>query len=475
MLVVYFLIAVATTGAVYCFRNRVVTRFFILLFLITQTVLTVYAFCHLDEMDSAFFTFDSLGVILSSILTLLSFATFYHSYIFLQRHSDTKRNKSIYYAALIMLSTSLNGAYFADHLGTLWSFIEATTLCVAVLIYHDRTRHALEATWKYVFICSLGLAIALVSILCISIIASKEGIPDLRLSSIIAHGLGMDTIWIKITFVLAVTGFSAKMGLFPLHAVCVDAHTVAPAPISAFISTTLMNVGFLGIYRIYSIVAHTDVLPWANRVLMIAGIISLTLAAVQLLKIKHFKRMFAFSSMEHMGIIALALSAGGIGYYAAVLHITLHSFAKAALFYQIGQVHSIYHSYLIRETGNYMKLNPVGAIVVILTFICVTAIPPSGLFISEFMMFKSLFAGNHYFIAITALLLLSVILYIIAKCLMHLLYYNGKELTTDQSFKINNLETLSQFVLIGLIIYLGINPPEFFSELINGATAILSK
>jgi hydrogenase-4 component F len=475
MIVVYLLIAVATGGAVYCFRSRVITRLFILLFLVTQTVLTVYAFCHLNERDSTYFTFDSLGVILSIVLTLLSFATFYHSYIYLKRNSDSKRNKSIYYAALIMLSASLNGAYFADHLGTLWSFIEATTLCVAVLIYHDRTSHALEATWKYIFICSIGLAIALVSILCISIVASKEGIPDLNLSSIIAHAQGMDTIWIKIAFVLALTGFSAKMGLFPLYSVCVDAHTVAPAPISAFISTTLMNVGFLGIYRIYCIVAQTDALPWANRVLMIAGILSMTLAAVQLLKIKHFKRMFAFSSMEHMGIITLALSAGGIGYYAAVLHITLHSFAKAGLFYQIGQVHSVYHSYLIRESGNYMKLNPVGAVVVMLTFICVTAIPPSGLFISEFMMFKSLFAGDHYFVAITALFLLTVILFVIGKCLMHLLYYNGKDLTTDQSFKISNLETLSQFVLIGLIIYLGINPPEFFTDLITGATAIISK
>ncbi len=372
-----------------------------------------------------------------------------------------------------MLSASLNGAYFADHLGTLWSFIEATTLCVAVLIYHDRTNHALEATWKYVFISSIGLAIALVAILCISIASSKEGVPDLNLSSIVAHAQGMDTTWIKIAFILSLAGFSSKMGLFPLHAICVDAHTVAPAPISAFISTTLMNVGFLGIYRMYCIVAQTDALPWANRVLMIVGIISMTLSAVQLLKIKHFKRMFAFSSMEHMGIVALALSAGGIGYYAAIFHIVLHSFAKAGLFYQIGQVYSVYRSHLIKESGNYMKLNPLGALVIILTFISVTAIPPSGLFISEFMMFKSLFAGEHYFVAIVALFLLTIILYVIGKCLMHLLYFKGEGIATLKPVKLNNLETLSQFVLLGLIFYLGANPPVFFTDLITGATAIL--
>lgn len=473
MLIVYFLSAFVISIAVLCLRNRIIQLLFVLLFLAGQTVLTVYAFCHLNEKDSVYFSFDSIGIILSGVLTLLGYATFYHSYLYLERHSDTKQNKSVYYAALIMLSASMNGAYFSEHLGIFWTSVEATTLCVSVLIYHERTAIALEATWKYVFICSVGIAIALVGILSISVAVSKGGLTDLYFGSIIEHAQEMNTKWIMIAFILALTGFSAKMGLFPLYAVCIDAHTAAPPPISAFISTTLMNVGFLGIFRMYSIIAQTDALPWANNVLMIAGIISITLSAAQLLRIKHFKRMFAFSSMEHMGIVALALSAGGIGYYAAILHIVLHSFAKAGLFYQIGQVYSIYNSYLIKECGNYMKLNPLGSIVVILAFICVTAIPPSGLFISEFMMFKSLFAENHYYIAIAALFLLTVIIFVIGKNLLRLLYYNGKGFTTPLSVKVNTLETVSQFVLFGLIIYLGVNPPKFFSDLIKGATAVL--
>ncbi|MFQ5686487.1 MAG: proton-conducting transporter membrane subunit [Candidatus Scalindua sp.] len=473
MLVLYFISAFAISGAVFCLRNRVIQQLLILLFLTGQTLLTVYAFCHLNEKDSVYFAFDSIGIILSGILALLGYATFYHSYLYLERHSDTKRYKSVYYAALIMLSTAMNGAYFSEHLGTFWASVEATTLCVSVLVYHERTAFALEATWKYVFICSIGLSLALVGILSVSVAASNEGLTNLFLSSIVAHAQGMNTKWIEIAFILVLTGFSAKMGLFPLYAVCVDAHTTAPPPISAFISTTLMNVGFLGIYRMYCIIAQTDSLPWAKNVLWIAGIISISVSAVQLLRVKHFKRMFAFSSMEHMGIVALALSAGGIGYYAAILHITLHSFAKAGLFYQIGQVYSVYNSYLIKKCGNYIKLNPLGAIVVILAFICITAIPPSGLFVSEFMAFKSLFAGNHYYIAIAALFLLTVIIFVIGKNLLRLLYYNGKELITPQSVKVNTLETVSQFVLFGLIIYLGVNPPEFFSDLIKGATAVL--
>jgi len=371
------------------------------------------------------------------------------------------------------LCASMNGAYFSEHLGALWTCIEATTLCVAALIYHERNPRATEGTWKYVFLCSVGISIALVGIFSISVAASEAGLTHLSLNDIVTHAQGMDTRWIKIAFLLTLAGFSAKMGLFPLYSVCVDAHTVAPSPISAFISTTLMNVGFLGIYRMYSIIAQTKVLPWANWVLLIAGIISIALSAIQMLKVKHFKRMFAFSSMEHMGIIALALSAGGIGYYAAILHITFHSFAKAGLFYQIGQVHSIYHSYLIKDTGNYIKINPVGAVVIILAFLCITAIPPSGLFITEFMVFKSLFAGRHFPVAILALFFLTIILFVMGKHLVHLLYFKGKKETPPSPVKTNKLETVSQFVFFGLIIYLGLNTPKFFSDLINGAISVL--
>lgn len=473
MLLIYFLSAAVISSIIFWLKNRVISLVFVVVFLAGQTALTFYAFYHLNEKDSIYFAFDSLGVILSIILALLSYATFYHSYLYLKRHLDTKRNKSIYYAALVMLSASINGAYFAEHLGTLWTCIEATTLCVAILIYHERTTHALEATWKYVFICSIGLAIAFVGILFISVVVSKEGLAYLNLSGIVARAQGMNTIWIKIAFILALTGFSAKMELFPLNTVGVDANTVAPSPISAFISTVLVNVGFLGIYRIYCIIAQTDARAWANGILMISGIISITLSAVQLLRIKHFKRMFAFSSLEHMGIVALALSAGSVGYYAAILHIVIHSFAKAGLFYQIGQVHRVYKSHLIKDSGNYMKLNPIGALVIIIAFLGITAMPPSGLFVTEFMVFKSLFAGNHYYVAIAALFMLTVILFVFGKHMTRLLYYNGKELIPPQSVKVNNIETVSQFVLLGLIIYLGINPPEFLTDLIAGATVIL--
>src|SRR5674476_112050 len=168
-----------------------------------------------------------------------------------------------------------------------------------------------------------------------------------------------------------IVGFCTKMGLFPMHTAAIDAHTVAPPPISAFISTTLMNVGFVSIFRTYSLMANTEIQPWMNQVLLWCGLLSIFVSSVYILKVNHLKRMFAYSSMEHMGLAAIGLATGGIGYYAAILHMVLHSFVKASVFYQIDQIHRTFHTYMISKTGNYFNRNLPGAMVFLLVFISI--------------------------------------------------------------------------------------------------------
>lgn len=470
-MVIYFLAAFVCGGLILLLRNKTINFALRCTFLLAQLGIVTYAFLHPGVTDSLYFNFDSIGIILATVLSILSIATFYHSYLYHKRHPVNLKNESIYYAFLILLITAMTGAYFTNHMGVLWAWLEATTLSVSVLIYHERTATSLEATWKYVFICSIGISIAFIGILFLSIVATKGGLTNLFLTDLMAAAKVMDMTWLKIAFLLLFTGFSAKLGIFPLHTVCVDAHTAAPSPISAFISTSLMNVGFLGIFRMYSIIAQTEAHHWANQILMISGVLSIAISAMQLLRVKHFKRMFAFSSLEQMGIVAIGLSVGGIGYYAAILHIVLHSFAKAGLFYQIGQVDSILHTYWIKDTGGYMKINPLGAVVLLLLFIMITAIPPSGLFVSELMVFKSLFREHHYLISIALLTFLSVSIFALGRNFMQLLY------STDQgspaTVGVNKAETFSQFILIILILYMAYSPPLFFIKLINSAIANL--
>jgi hydrogenase-4 component F len=165
----------------------------------------------------------------------------------------------------------------------------------------------------------------------------------------------------------------------------------------------------------------------------------------------------------------LGLAAGGVGCYAAVLHILLHSFIKASLFFQQGQIYRIYQSKSIYDTGNYFKYNVTGSIVMLLAFFFATAMPPSGLFISEFMIFRSLFESNYLWILIIVMLLLTIIIWAFGKNIFKLLFTPAVDFKEEGIEKINPFESLSQFILLGLVVYLGLNPPQEFVTLIQEA------
>jgi len=472
IMLIFFILAIISGSVIFLLKSRQINRILTAFIVLCQIFVTIYAYLHMNETDSGFFNFDSLGVLLSIILSILLLTTLYHNYQYFRMNPCSLRNESIFFMSLVFLTASINGAYYANHLGILWACVEATTLSVAALIYHERTDSSLEATWKYIFVCSIGITIAFTGILFITMAANEQNLTELNINQLIAIASEMDTFWVKVGFLLIMTGYTAKLGLFPLHAAAIDAKTVAPFHINALISTSLVNVGFTGLFRAYSIIAGTDAFLWAQKILLLAGIISIVIAAFHILKVKHFKRMFAFSTLEHMGIIALALSCGGIGFYAALLHLVLHSFAKATVFYQIGQVNAVYNSYLIEDTGDYFKFNPTGAIVMILSLVTVTAMPPSGLFITEFMIFKALFFSGHYLVAIIALILLTVIMFVFCRNFFHLLF-NKTDHERGREYMVRKRDTISQFAFLALILYIGFNPPAFLNNLINEIIKVL--
>jgi hydrogenase-4 component F len=260
-----------------------------------------------------------------------------------------------------------------------------------------------------------------------------------------------------------------------MHTITIDAHTVAPPPISAFISTTLMNVGFVAIFRTYSLMAHTSILPWMNQILLWSGILSVFVSTVYILKVNHFKRMFAYSSLEHMGLTALGLASGGIGYFAAILHMVLHSFVKASVFYQIDQIHRVFNTYILGKTGNYFNKNLVGTFVMLFVFISITAMPPSGMFVSEFLIFRSMFESRQLMAMILILLLLTMIIWAFGKNIFSMLFLSPADSVDNINITINPWESTTQFALLALSVYLGLNPPAGFVQLINDAVILLPK
>ncbi len=474
MLLVFFVISVLLCISVMLSGNHTITRVLTLGYAVLLILLTIHGWGSLNETELTYFTYDSTGVLLLTVLALLALPTIYHGFIYTS--GDNKNKFNIYHSGLIALMTFMAGAYLANTMTMLWIFVEATTLAVAVLIYHDRTEMALEATWKYVFICSTGIALAYLGILFLGFIYGRGDAPNLSFESFSLAISNANPLYLKISFIFVLVGFSTKMGLFPMHTVTIDAHSVAPPPISALISTTLMNVGFLAIFRVYKLFASTSVLLFMNHVLILAGLLSLLIAAGYMLKAKHLKRMLAYSSLENMGLVAIAIGVGGAGYYAALLLIVLHSFAKSSLFYQMGQLHRILHSFRLDECGRYMKLFPAGAMVLLMGMVSILAIPPSGLFISELMIFRGMVVNSQWFILVAVIILLCFVIYAMSTRIMHITFSDPKDATVPQlPGTVRPVEAVSQFILLAIVILICFYQPPFLVDLISHSSAMLPR
>jgi hydrogenase-4 component F len=473
-LLLFFIISALMSISIVLLNNKTITKIIAISFVLMHILFTIYCWVNLNKTELGYFTYNSLGVLLLSVLSFLTIPTFYHGFIYASRDDTKKYN--IYHSALIALITFMSGAYLANGMTVLWIFVEATTLSVAALIYHDRTEMALEATWKYVFICSIGIALAYLGILFLGFIYGRADAANLSFASFANIINQANPLYLKIAFVFVLIGFSTKMGLFPMHTVTIDAHSVAPPPISALISTSLMNVGFLAIFRVYTLFSSSSILPFMNSVLILTGILSLLIATGYMLKAKHLKRMLAYSSLENMGLVAIAVGVGGIGYYAAFLLLVLHSLTKSSLFYQMGQLSRILHTFKLDECGRYMKLYPAGALVLIIGMICILAIPPSGLFITEFMIFKGLVFNDQWFVLIVAIILLCFVIYAMSTRIMHIIFSNPRdEGDLKLPDKVSPVETISQFVFLGIVIIMCFYQPTFLVDLINQSLALLPK
>ncbi len=288
-----------------------------------------------------------------------------------------------------------------------------------------------------------------------------------------ANSQALNPFWLKLAFLFIFTGFTAKLGLVPMFTAGIDAKDTAPGPAGALLASVLMNLGFTGIFRFYTVVAGTSLHPWANAVIGAAAFLSIFVAAAYMIKVKNVKRMFAYSGIEHMGLVMLGIMAGGIGYYAAILHIILHALVKSSMFFQYNQLYRVFQSKSIFYMGNYFKYNPAGALVLLLGFFSAAAMPPSGLFVSEFLIFRSLFEARHILLLIAVFGLLTMIIWAFGKNIFRILFVPVAGFDENDLPEIHPWESASQFILIALAIYLGFFPPEGFVSLIRESVALI--
>jgi hydrogenase-4 component F len=470
---IYLISAFIIAGLLFVNRNTVINNILVILFGILQICFTVYACFEYKNSVLVYFTFDSLGLLLLLTLSVITIPALFHSYLYIKRHDETPQSRAIYFAAIVFLITAITAAYLANHIAVIWIFTEMTTLSASMLIYHHRNKLALEGTWKYVFICAISITFVFIGILFLSLSLQHAGSNDLSFANLMAYKDQLNPFWLRLAFLFIFTGFTAKLGLVPMYTAGIDAKDKAPAPAGALLASVLMNLGFVGIFRFYAIIAHTSLFHWANLIIFIAAFLSIFVATVYMTKVVNIKRMFAYSGIEHMGIVMLGIAAGGVGYYAAILHIILHALIKSSLFFQFNQLYRTFQSKSIQHVGNYFKYNPTGAIVLLLGFISATAMPPSGLFVSEFLIFRSLFEGNHIILLVLVLVLLTIVIWAFGKNILKILFLPVAGIDETIIPKINPWESLTQYVLLFTAVWLGLNPPGIFVQLIQDAVNIL--
>jgi hydrogenase-4 component F len=475
MTALYLISAFSISILLFFNRNKWMNYLLTVLFIVLQVVFTVYEYNHIHTTQLVYFTPDSLAIIFLVILTIICIPAFYHSHIYCNTKQDIPRHKAIYFSAMVLLITALGMAYLSNHIAITWIFVELTTLSASALIYHRRNNRSLEGTWKYIFVCSISITLVFIGILFLSVAVQQAGGTDLFYNEMFAEAKNMNVFWLKLAFLFIFTGFTSKAGLVPMYTAGIDAKDKAPSPAGALFGSVLMNVGFIGIFRFYEIISPTSIFPWANKIILITGFLSVFVATVYMLRVKNLKRMFAYSSVEHMGLIMLGLAAGGIGRYAALLHLVLHSFAKPVFFFQMGQVYRIYKSKSIYDIGDYFKYNLSGALVLLFAFFIVTAMPPSGLFVSEFLIFRALFESGNIWLLVIILLLLTMIIWAFGKNIFKMIFIKPVNFDDANVEKISPVESLSQFILMALVIYIGFNPPDELIALLNDAISNLPK
>ena len=363
----------------------------------------------------------------------------------------------------MLLAVAITCVYYSDNLAITWVFLELTTICSAGVIYHREFKLSLEATWKYIFVCSTGIAMAYLGILLLSTVAEHGMLDYSALKEVIANG---NPLYLKVAFLLMIVGYSCKMEIFPLYTVGVDANYAAPAPASAFISTALVNAGFVSIYRIYDLYASTgEVFEWARHTLILIGILSLAVGAMFLRRTNNYKRFLSYSTVENMGIVVIGMGIGGVALWAAVLHVVCHTFIKSSMFFQVGIMRHIYDSYSINRIGNYMNINRVGAIGFIIGTLALLAFPPSPLFLSEIMIFKGIISNGSWWLLIAMLLLMCIVIYSIWSRTLRLGYHsNQDELHLSE---VNRRLSYSAAVLLIAAIAIGIWMPEPLKQAID--------
>jgi hydrogenase-4 component F len=343
---------------------------------------------------------DDLNGTFIALTTFVGFTTSIFSASYIGHELDigrlTRSSVRFYHAMYQTLMFAMNLALIANNIGLMWVAVELATLTTVMMVGIYRTHEALEAAWKYFILGSVGIALALFGTILVYMAALPvvgEGLNAMIWSVLVPRASAFDPALLDVAFVFLLLGYGTKVGLAPLHAWLPDAHAEGPTPISAVLSGLLLNVALYALLRFKMLLAANSAALAPGPLMVTLGLLSLVFAAFMLYRRRDIKRLFAYSSIEHMGIITFAFGMGGpLANFAGLLHMTMHSLTKSAIFFAVGHVSQVKGTQRIADMGGLTETHPVLGWGLILGVVAIAGLPPLGIFMSEFLVVSSTFA-----------------------------------------------------------------------------------
>jgi hydrogenase-4 component F len=343
---------------------------------------------------------DDLNIVFVVLSTFVGFTTSIFSALYIAHELAigrlTPAYLRFYHAMYQVLMFAMNLALVANNIGLMWVAVELATLTTVVMVGMYRTHEALEAAWKYFILGSVGIALALFGTILIYMAAlpvAGEGLDAMTWTVLIEKAAVFDASLLNLAFVFLLLGYGTKVGLAPLHAWLPDAHAEGPTPISAVLSGLLLNVALYAVLRFKLLLAANAEAVAPGPLMMTMGLTSLVFAAFMLYRRRDIKRMFAYSSIEHMGIIVFAFGMGGpLANFAALLHMTMHSLTKSAIFFTVGHIAQVKGTQRIADIGGLTETHPWLGWGLVFGVVAIAGLPPFGVFMSEFLIVTSTFA-----------------------------------------------------------------------------------
>lgn len=432
-------------------------------------ILAIHNWLHLDSLSALFL----------AILGIIGFITGVYSMGYM-RHEVNSGEITIptlcyYYGFFQLFLFTMLLVITSNNLILMWAAIEATTLSSAFLVGLYGQRSSLEAAWKYIIICTVGVAFGLYgTILVYANAASVMSEPGNAIfwTEVLKHAGELDSTLMHLAFIFILIGFGTKTGLFPMHAWLPDAHSEAPSPTSALLSAVLLNCALLVIVRYYIIISAAIGTEFPRQLLLVFGMLSVAVAAFLILVQRDMKRLLAYSSVENMGLIAVALGIGGpLGILAALLHTLNHSLAKTLLFCGSGNVLLKYGTRDMDAVKGIMRVAPLTGALLAGGALALGGMPPFNIFLSEFMTVSAGISAGYLWLIIALLILLTIVLAGLVRMVAGTVLGSSPEAVSKGELGI--LTTAPMVLLLALMLVMGTHIPQPVIQLLENATTVV--